>query len=339
VHLKSQGASLIMLTAVTGASGHVGANLINALVSKGRKVRALSHTCNLGLDGLPIDLWQGDVGDLDSLIEAFHGVRVVYHLAAHISLRMNDWRRCAEVNIEGTRNVIEACRRTGVQRLVHFSSIHALCSEPLDTPVDESRPHVSSPDAPPYDRSKAAGEKLVLSATEAGLDAVIINPTGVIGPFDYRPSHFGQALIQIATGKIPVLIEGGFDWVDARDVAQTAIKAEESAAAGSRYLLSGHWLSMRDIAVIAAGIMGNRAPSLVCPMAVARACAPIITAASGLSRTRPIFTTVSLDALVSNRNISHEKATSELGYAPRPARETISDTIQWFKDNGYIKSS
>ena len=326
-----------MLTAVTGASGHVGVNLIRALISRGRHVRALSHASNLGLEGLSIDYCQGDVADIDTLVTAFSGVRVVYHLAAHISLSMNDWRRCAGVNIEGTRNVIEACRRSGVQRLVHFSTIHALCGEPLDLPVDECRPYVSSPKAPPYDRSKAAGEQLVRRAVVEGLDAVIINPTGVIGPFDYRPSHFGQALIQIATGKIPILIGGGFDWVDARDVAEWAIKAEEVAAPGSNYLLSGHWLSMRDISVIAAGIMGNRAPSLVCPMAVARACAPIVTAASELAGSRPVFTTVSLNALVSNRHISHAKATSELGYAPRPIEETLRDTIQWFKDNGYIK--
>ena len=326
-----------MLTAVTGATGHIGVNLTRTLISRGRRVRVLSHSSNLGLEGLPVDYLRGDVGDIDSLVTAFSGARVVYHLAAHISLSMNDWRRCAEVNIEGTRNVIEACRRSGVQRLVHFSTIHALCGEPLDVPVDECRAYVSSPKAPPYDRSKAAGEQLVRCAVAEGLDAVIINPTGVIGPFDYRPSHFGQALIQIATGKIPVPIEGGFDWVDARDVAEGAIKAEEAAAAGSSYLLSGHWLSMRDIAVIAAGIMGNRAPALVCPMAVARACAPIITAASGLAGTRPVFTTVSLNALTGNRNISHQKATSELGYAPRPIEETLSDTLQWFKDNGYIK--
>jgi len=326
-----------MLTAITGASGHVGINLTRALISRGRRVRVLSHTSDLGLEGLPVDYCRGDVGDTGSLAKTFSGVRVVYHLAAHISLRMNDWRRCAEVNIEGTRNVIEACRRSGVRRLVHFSSIHALRSEPLNTAVDEERPYVSSPKAPPYDRSKAEGEKLVRRAVDEGLDAIIINPTGVIGPFDYRPSHFGQALIQIATGKIPALIEGGFDWVDARDVAEWSIKAEEDAAPGSSYLLSGHWLSMRDIAIIAAGIMGNRVPSLVCPMALAKACAPIINAASGLSGTRPIFTTISLAALVSNRNISHAKATAELGYDPRPSGETLRDTLQWFKDNGYIK--
>ena len=327
-----------MLTAVTGASGHIGVNLTRALISRGRRVRVLSHTSNLGLEGLTVDYFRGDVGNIDTLMTAFSGVRVVYHLAAHISLSMNDWRRCAEVNIEGTRNVIEACRRNGVQRLVHFSTIHALCGEPLDIHVDECRPYVSSPKAPPYDRSKAEGEKLVRRAVDEGLDAVIINPTGVIGPFDYRPSHFGQALIQIASGKMPVLIEGGFDWVDARDVAEWAIKAEEVAAPGSSYLLSGHWLSIRDIAIIAAGIMGNRAPALVCPMAMARVCAPIITAASVLMGTRPVFTTVSLDALAGNRNISHQKATSELGYTPRPIEETLSDTIQWFKDNSYIKN-
>jgi len=326
-----------MITAVTGASGHIGVNLVRALIAHGRDVRIIAHNSTLGLDELKVECCKGDVGDPDSLARAFEGAEVVYHLAAHISLLMHDWGCCATVNVDGTRNVIEACRRNNVKRLVHFSSIHAICNEPSDIPIDETRPLVEPPGCAPYDLSKAAGERLIRQTAREGMDAVIINPTAVIGPYDYRPSHFGQALIMMAEGRIPVLIDGGFDWVDARDVAEGAIKAEQSAPPGANYLLSGAWLSMRDLAVIVSQITGRRPPFLVCPASLARACAPVVTAASRWTGTRPIFTNVSLKALAGNRNISHAKATRELGYQPRPIRETLEDTVRWFTDNGFIK--
>jgi len=325
-----------MQTVVTGASGHVGINLIRTLISRGREVRALAHINNKALTNLNIELLDGDVCNLDSLVRAFEGADVVFHLAAHISLLMNDWPRCAAINIEGTRNVVEACLRSKVRRLVHFSTIHALQSEPWDKPIDESRPFVDSLKCPPYDRSKAAGERIIRQAIDRGLNAIIINPTGIIGPYDYYPSHFGEALIQFATGRIPVLIEGGFDWVDARDVTDAAIRAEEQSPAGSNYLLSGHWLSVKETAELVAQIMGTKAPRFVCPMAPAKLFAPIVTAVSHVTGTRPLFTTASLNALASNRNISHAKATRELGYHPRPIRETIADALQWFKENGFL---
>jgi len=326
-----------MITAVTGASGHLGINLVRALIAHGRDVRIIAHNSTLGLDELKVECRKGDVGDPDSLARAFEGAEVVYHLAAHISLLMNDRGCCAAVNVDGTRNVIEACRRNKVKRLVHFSSIHALCNEPSNIPVDETRPLVEQPGCPPYDLSRAAGERLVRQAASEGMDALIINPTAIIGPYDYHPSHFGQALIMMAEGRIPMLLEGGFDWVDARDVAEGAIKAEQAAPPGANYLLSGVWLSVREVAIIISQITGIRPPIMDCPSLLARACAPVVTAASQWTGTRPIFTSVSLKALAGNRNISHAKATRELGYEPRPIRETLADTISWFTDNGYIK--
>jgi dihydroflavonol-4-reductase len=325
-----------MKTVVTGASGHIGVNLVRTLLSRGRDVRAVVHTSKLGLEDLPIEFFKGDVGDIDSMVHAFEGSDFVYHLAGHISLLHGDWSRCSAINIDGTKNVIEACLRAKVRRLVHFSSIHAFRSDPSDTAIDESRQFADSLKSPSYDRSKAGGEKLVRQAVKDGLDAIIINPTAVIGPHDYRPSHQGQAIMLMASGKIPVLLEGGFDWVDVRDVAEYAVRAQETAPAGSNYLLSGHWLSVREMAGIAAEATGIRPPTILCPMGIADFCAPIVTVTSQMLKTRPLFTRSSLIALKSNKNISHDKATRELGYDPRPVRETIFDTIHWFQDNGYM---
>jgi len=325
-----------MTVVITGASGHVGANLVRALIDKGRPTRCLVHVNCRALDGLDAEIVPGDISDADSLCRAFDGADIVYHLAACISLSMSDWSVLERVNVLGTRNVVEACRRAGVRRLVHFSSIHALVQEPMSAPVDESRPTVTSRRYPPYDRSKAAAELEVRRGIEKGLDAVIIIPTAIIGPHDYQPSYFGEALLSLARRRLPALVTGGFDWVDVRDVVAGAMRAEETAPTGARYLLSGHWVSMRDIAAMVAGITGVPAIKTVLPLWLARIGAPFIQAASHLNGKRPLYTGVSLRALRSNRHISCERAVGDLGYKPRPFRETLADTLHWFEENGYL---
>ena len=321
---------------VTGASGHVGGNLVRMLLKLGRSVRATFHRDKRALEDLDIEIVHCDVQDYDSLKKAFRGADVVFHTAGYISLLMSDWPRVESINVLGTRNVVEACLSCGVRRLVHFSSIHALCQEPLDTPIDENRPYADSRHYPPYDRSKAAGEREVLKGIEKGLDAVILNPTGIIGPYDYRPSHTGELILSLARGTLPALVQGGFDWVDVRDVVEGALLAEKQAAQGTRYILSGQWASAGDIAAEVETITGIPAPRLTAPLWLARIGAPFLTAYSRLTKTRPLYTTVSMKALNSNPNISHGRAARDLGYKPRPFQKTIRDTVLWFRDNGWI---
>ena len=191
-----------MTVVVTGAAGHAGANLARALLVEGRPTRALVHTDRKALAGLDVEVVEGDICNFESLVDAFKGADVVYHLAAHISISKADWPLLESVNVIGTRNVVEACRRCGVRRLVYFSSIHTMTREPENGSVDETHPLVESGRYPPYDRSKAAAEKEVRQEIEKGLDAVIISPTALIGPHDYRPSHFGEALLRMAKGEL-----------------------------------------------------------------------------------------------------------------------------------------
>ena len=328
-----------MTVVITGATGHVGANLVRTLLAQGRPTRVLLHVNRQGIERPNIETIEGDICDLESLCSAFNGAEVVYHLAADISLFMNGWPLLEAVNVIGTRNVVEACLRCGVRRLVHFSSIHALAQEPMSIPVDESRPLVESQNYPPYDRSKAAGEREVCKGIERGLDAIIISPTAIFGPRDYRLSYFGEALLALAHGKLPALVTGGFDWVDVRDVVEGAMRAEERAPSGAKYILSGHWLSLREVALMVEDITGVRAPNFVCPMCIARIGAPLFSAFHRLTGRRPLYTSVSLRALRSNRNISHERATRELDYHPRPFRETLIDTLRWLEETGQLAHS
>ncbi len=328
---------------ITGATGLVGGNLVRALLEAGKSVRALVHTDRRALDGLDVETVQGDVRDPEGIAGAMKGAEVVYHLAGEISLEMNSWPKVEAINVLGTRNVVEACLRCGVRRLVHFSSIHAIEQAPFDSPVDEDRPLVDATQAgasniriPPYDRSKASGERAVQAGIARGLDAVILNPTGILGPNDFRPSYLGEALVLLARGKIPALVSGGFDWVDVRDVVRGAMLAEQMATRGKRYLLAGHWLSVREIAELVAQVMGRRPPLFTVPMKLAEMTAVPMGWLARFHGSHPIYTRVTLHALRSNRRISRARAEQELGYTSRPTAETVRDTIGWFTAHGYI---
>jgi dihydroflavonol-4-reductase len=316
---------------VTGAAGHLGACLVRALHARGQDVRALIHHDKRALDGVDVEVVPADVTDQDSLCCAFTGADIVYHAAAYISISMGEHQKLHKVNVLGARNVVEACLRCGVQRLVHISSIEALQCEPLSSAVDESRPLIQGGSSPPYACSKAAGDGLVREAMARGLDAIILYPTALIGPYDYRQGFPNAGLLAICEGRLWALVEGGFDWVDVRDVAEGVLQAAARAPAGTRYILSGHWASLRDLAELAREITGAPVPCLVFPMWLARIGAPFAAAACRVMGRRPLYTAAALQPLAGNRSISHARATRDLGYRPRPLRQTVEETLHWFE--------
>lgn len=327
-----------MTVVVTGASGFVGGNLVRALLAQGRSVRAtiFEDAERERLDGLDVEIVEADVRDLDALRRAFDGADVVYHLAGHISLLMDDWDQVEAVNVKGTRHVVEACLDCGVRRLVHFSSFHALQQHPRDVPLEETRPLVGRDGVPPYDWSKAAGEIEVQKGIERGLDAIIIVPTAMVGPYDFIPSFFGTALLDMGRGTIPALVGGGCDWVDVRDVVDATLRAEECAPTGAKYLLSGEWASVKDIAEMVEAITGVRRPRLVVPMWLAWWVAPLSTALMRLLGRQPRVTRVALNVLNGSREVRYDRAARELDYRPRPLRGTLADTIRWYAENGRL---
>lgn len=344
-----------MNIAVTGASGHIGNNLVRSLVEGGHKVRVLLHRppaagaksggsddSSRALADVACEHVIGDVCDRASLDQAFAGADHVYHLAAHISISPAEDARCEPVNVEGTRNVVAACRQAGVRRLIHFSSVHALWSEGVSHrdgashPIDERHELADRPEALPYDRSKARSEKVVLSAVADGLDAVIVNPGAVLGRHDYRPSAQGSAIIDWVKGRVPALVEGGYNWVDVRDVVSGAIAAAERGRRGERYLLTGHPLSFQELARCLEATSGQRMPRFVTPLWLARLASPAVVATSKLLGTRPLVTPYALQIIACNYHFKHDKARGELGYEPRPIEETLSDMLTWYRSAGYL---
>ncbi|MCU0370921.1 MAG: NAD-dependent epimerase/dehydratase family protein, partial [Bacteroidales bacterium] len=236
-----------MKIAVTGANGHVGANLCRALLSEGHHVKGLVHNSKDAISDLDIELVHGSINDPDTLRKLFKGCEIVFHLAAIISID-GQKEKLLEVNYEGTKNLINILKENGVRRLIHFSSIHSLRHFPLHEPMDETRPLVT--DGPTwYEITKARAEEMVLEASSKGLDAIVINPTAIVGPNDFKPSLVGTVLIKLYNNSLPALVPGGYNWVDVRDVVQGAMAAMDKGRKGERYILGGKWVSVRDLAL------------------------------------------------------------------------------------------
>ena len=242
------------------------------------------------------------------------------------------------VNVEGTRRLLDASIDAGVQRFVHVSTVHTLDPIPKDVPLDETRPLNLGADAHPYERTKSLGELEVLKAVERGLHAVILNPTGIIGPHDYKPSRMGEALLQIAHGDLPALVKGGYNWVDVRDVAETIVRAAERGRAGERYLVGGQWMSLPDLADLARPHMPCAPPRFSVPLWMAWLGVPFSVGWAWLRRERPRFSAGAMHMLTHQcREVCCDKATEELGHTSRALEETLADTFSWFREQGLLR--
>jgi dihydroflavonol-4-reductase len=327
-----------MTTVVTGASGHIGAALVRHLLGRGERVRVLIHRDARALNGLAVEAVPGDVLDPESLCAAFAGADTVYHLAGVISIAGDPRGRVRAVNIGGAENVARAALRCGARRMVHCSSVHAFDMRSASAPLNEAAPR--APDDPrrypAYDRSKAEGERRVRAVIAEGLDAVIAHPTAVIGPFDFVPSHMGRVLLALYRRRLPALVQGGFDFVDVRDVAAGLTAAAERGGCGESYLLSGHYCSMADLAGLAAAVTGRRPPRLTLPIGVARLGTGVMGLVARWAGTEPLYTPESLGTLRRGRPVDRAKALRDLGYRPRPTAESIGDAYRWFAERGVI---
>jgi len=325
-----------MLVAITGASGHIGTNLCRELIAEGHQVRALINHTSKSLEGLQIERIPGNLLDKKSLELLVSGSDVIIHLAAIISIQDTNESDLLSININGTRNILDIVNKIPVRRFIHFSSIHALIQEPYDQVLDETRP-LALKDPTLYSRTKAWSEQLVLDAINNGLNGLIINPTSILGPNDFRPSLMGKAILQICQNKFPGLVAGGYDWVDVRDVVAGTLQAIEKGRTGERYLLSGKWLSLPDLVRVISQFYPVRNNHVILPYWLAELGVPFLKIYASLRRTEPLYTHQSLDTVRhSHQIISSEKAKNELGYQPRPIEMTIRDTIEWFKINNYL---
>ena len=321
----------LMKVAVTGASGHIGNCLVKELKKHGAEIKVLVYNSSNDPHEMDVELIRGNLLEPESLVNLCEGVDVVFHLAAQIAIENKSSEQVYETNVTGTKNMIKAANHSRVRKFIHFSSIHAFQIGSPDQLLDESRSLVKS-NKIIYEFTKAEGEREVMKAVKEGLNAVILNPTAVIGPFDYKGSLLGQALLKIYQNKLPFMVSGGYNWVDVRDVVSASINAIESGRKGENYILSGEFCTLQELSAMISKISGCKIPVIV-PVSLARLACPFFKVYSSVTNTQPLYTNQSLDILVNSpSNISNAKARRELGYEPQPLEQTLRDTFNWYKE-------
>jgi dihydroflavonol-4-reductase len=321
---------------VTGAAGHLGAALVRDLLDRGEKVRVfvLPDEDISSLNGMPLEVVKGNVLDRDSLRPAIAGMNVVYHLAGIISIMPGRNDAMRQVNVVGTTNVACLAREARVRRMVYVSSIHALARPPRGTAINEEvgfDPHNVEGE---YDQTKAEASLAVLAEVEKGLDAVIICPTGIIGPYHVRGGS--PMLNQIRTWMKPgwhLTLNGQFDFVDVRDVARGMILAAAKGKPGQTYIVSGERISVAALLSLVRDASGFKGVNILAPFRLAMLAAAFAPLHARLWKKPVSFTRYALKTLASNSYISAAKAHADLGYAPRSMAETIRDTVRWFHEN------
>ena len=324
---------------VTGATGHIGNVLVRQLLSMREKVRILVSPFEdlKPLDGLDVEIFRGDVLKIQDLEKAFQGAEIVFHLAGVISITPKKRNLMYKVNVEGARNVARVCRKLGIKRLVHMSSVHALREVKPGSIINENVPFDPENVRGHYARSKALGSLAVLEEVKKGLDAVIICPTGVIGPYDYRLSEMGRVILKCARNKLKMCIKGRFDFVDVRDVARGAVLAAEKGRKGEVYILSGSSVWIQDLLITVQKIVGTPPKVLIMPIFLAKVAAAFAVLLSHFPGYEPLLTPYSIHTLTLNYMFSYAKAFKELGYIPRyTLKHSIKDTIDWFMHNDFL---
>jgi dihydroflavonol-4-reductase len=326
---------------VTGAAGHIGNVLVRKLLAQGEKVRALiwRGEDTTSIRDLSVEQVEGDVLDPVSLDAAMRDVETVYHLAGIISIMPGKNPLVWQVNVEGTRNVIKAARRARIRRLIYTSSIHAIKRVPHGVEMDESLGFDPNNPYGEYDRSKAVASLEVQNAAKMDLDAVLVCPTGVIGPYDFHGSELGEVIRGAAFAKPMFYVEGAYDFVDVRDVVDGLIAASDKGRRGEAYILGGNKISVRYLIETVREVTGKAFASIKVPFSLAEFAARYTPWYYQRTKSKPRFTPYSLEVLQSNSNISHAKASRELGYHPRPLLETMADTVRWFFENRKVKSA
>jgi dihydroflavonol-4-reductase len=321
-----------MQALVTGASGFVGAAVARALLAAGHQVRVLlrAQSSRRNLAGLEVEAVIGDLADVGALETALDGCQALFHVAADYRLWAPDPQLLYRSNVDGTRNIIEAARRSGVERMVYTSSVATIGLRADSQPSDET--DVAQLDAMigHYKRSKFLAENWVQQAARAGAPIVIVNPSTPIGPGDVKPTPTGRLVLDAATGRMPAYVDTGLNIVHVDDVAAGHLLAYEHGRIGERYILGGTDLTLQRILSMIARSSGRRAPRLRLPLNLLL---PVAYAAEALARLTGRETRITVDGIRMARHrmyFSSAKAVRELGYRWRPAQQAIDDAVRWF---------
>ncbi len=320
-------------TLVTGASGFLGWHIARLLGERGQKVRALVRPSSK-LRELEVEAVRGDLRDASSLDRAVEGCGLVFHVAADYRLWARDPEELYRANVEGTRSLLEAARRAGVERVVYTSTVGCI-GIPKDGLGDETVPVTIQEMAGAYKRSKFLAERVAFEFAASGFPVVVVNPTAPVGDHDVKPTPTGKIVLDFMKGAMPAYIDTGLNLVDARDTAVAHLLAAERGRPGERYIVGAENLTLAQILEKLARLTGIAAPRVKLPYAVAYAAGVVTTGWARVTGKPPL---APLDAVRMARKkvfVSHAKAARELGFSPGPVDLALGRAVEWFRANGY----
>ena len=319
---------------ITGIGGHLGNTVARELLATGETVRGFAQPNEdvTMLYGDAVSIVRGDVRDKNSMEPLFFGLKSedeVYfiHCAGIVSVASKYDQRVVDVNVRGTENVVSLCKEHNVKKLVYISSVHALPELPHGNVIHEVEGFHAEAVIGLYAKTKAAATQIVLDAARAGLDATVIHPSGIIGPNDYGNGHLTQMVINYLNGSLTACVEGGYDFVDVRDVADGIIAATSKGKKGECYILSNRYIPVRELLNTLSRITGGKKITTVLPLWFAKFTAPLAELYYKIRHESPLFTRYTLYTLTSNARFTYEKARRDLGYKPRDINATIRDTV------------
>ena len=326
---------------VTGAAGHLGSAVTKALNEQGKTVYAL---CLPGEKHLPqgehIQIFYGDICDTGSLTELFANCAdqsvTMIHCAGIVSIASQFDQKVYDVNVTGTKNIISLCEKHHVQKLIYISSVHAIPELSVNETIKEIG--YFSPDnvVGLYAKTKSEATQCVLDYAKRGYAASILHPSGIVGPGDFGRGHITQLVIDYYRGALTSGIYGGYDFVDVRDVADGILSCCENGRNGECYILSGQYYKVYELLSMLHDITGKKQIKRILPLWFVRLTAPLSEIYYKILRQPPLFTAYSIYTLHTNAKFSHEKAEKELGYVTRPMEETLTDTVNWLKENNRL---
>lgn len=322
---------------ITGAAGHLAGAIIRQLVNTDCHIRGLLLPKEIGIPGDNISYITGDVTEPESLDRLFESTDeaevIVIHCAGIVSIQKEVSPKVYEVNVNGTKNIISKCRQYGVKRLVYVSSVHAIPENKGGT-VREVESFSPDTVEGAYAKTKAEATQAVVDAVKNGLDAVIVHPSGIVGPYDrYESNHLVQVMRLYLNRRLPVGIHGGYDLVDVRDAANGILLAAEKGRRGECYILSNRYVSLDELIEEMRILTGRRHRLPFLPYSVAKQLIPVYEVYSKLTHKRSIYTAYSIKTLADEVDFCHDKAAAELGYTTRDFTDTVRDTVAYLQQD------
>jgi len=329
-----------MKTLVTGTTGFLGSAVARELIRSGRGVRVLVRKgADLrNIEGLDAEVVYGDLRDSESLNAALQDCDALYHIAAFYSLWHRDRKLMYDINVGGTRNILEAARRADLRRVVYTSTVGCIGLNDNGTPGNEMTPFNTATLSNDYKRSKYEAEQVALEYARGGLPVVIVNPSAPVGPRDIKPTPTGKIVQDFLNGHMPAYLDTGLNLIDVRDCARGHVLAEERGKVGERYILGNRNMSLKEILDTLASLTGLRAPSIQMPYWAAYSAGWVCEAVSNfITHKPPAVPLGGVKMAKYHMYFDPGKAVRELGLPQNPVEQALGDAVHWMREHGLAR--